>query len=60
MSTEHEVGESVVVPGLKLTDHTFQVCCPQYIRQGRNIALADFSPITTCDVARLPGSSGSS
>ncbi|KAL3157786.1 hypothetical protein ABBQ32_012209 [Trebouxia sp. C0010 RCD-2024] len=25
MGTEHAVGESVVVPGLKLTDHTFQV-----------------------------------
>ena len=27
MSTQHVVGESVVVPGLKLTDHTFQVRC---------------------------------
>lgn len=25
MTVEHAVGESVVVPGLKLTDHTFQV-----------------------------------
>lgn len=25
MGTEHAVGESVVVPGLKLIDHTFQV-----------------------------------
>ena len=25
MHAEHAVGESVVVPGLKLTDHTFQV-----------------------------------
>ena len=25
MTVNHAVGESVVVPGLKLTDHTFQV-----------------------------------
>ena len=27
MTVRHAVGESVVVPGLKLTDHTFQVQC---------------------------------
>lgn len=41
MGTEHVVGESVVVPGLKLTDHTFQVRCPlvvDHIKQGFAIA----------------------
>ena len=28
MTIEHAVGESVVVPGLKLTDHMFQVHKP--------------------------------
>ena len=28
MSVEHAVGESVVVPGLRLTDHFFKVCYP--------------------------------
>ena len=31
MGTEHIVGESVVVPGLKLTDHTFQVRSPHIV-----------------------------
>ena len=67
MSTEHVVGESVVVPGLKLTDHTFQVCCPQYIRQGLNIAhflTVHLSPPVILHVCFnstcTPGTSGSS
>lgn len=34
LGTEHVVGESVVVPGLKLTDHTFQVRCPRAVDHG--------------------------
>lgn len=30
MGVEHAVSESVVVPGLKLTDHTFQVRSPPF------------------------------
>ena len=37
MGTEHAVGESVVVPGLKLTDHTFQVRCPHIVDHIRQV-----------------------
>lgn len=39
MTIEHAVGESVVVPGLKLTDHTFQVPLDHSNKQGATITL---------------------
>lgn len=52
MSTEHVVGESVVVPGLKLTDHTFQVCCPHVHQTGsQHRGLPGCSTVTTSNAA---------
>lgn len=39
MGTEHAVGESVVVPGLKLIDHTFQVPLDHDNKQSNTINL---------------------
>ena len=62
LETEHVVGESVVVPGLKLTDHTFQVRCPRAVDHGFCCSSTDTSSAghlcfrLTC-ITGTPGSS---